>query len=95
LNLRPGVSDKYPRAQYGMSSAPTVYKNFIFTGAQVQEGPSKGAAGDIRGWDMRTGKLVWTFHTVPRPAAQPRNLAWKISGKAARRQRLGQHDHGC
>ena len=26
-----------------------------------------GAYGDIRGWDARTGKLLWTFHTVPRP----------------------------
>src|SRR5204862_132866 len=29
--------------------------------------PSQGAYGDIRGWDARTGKLLWTFHTVPRP----------------------------
>ena len=28
---------------------------------------SKGAYGDIRGWDAKTGKLLWTFHTVPRP----------------------------
>ena len=27
----------------------------------------KGAAGDVRAWDARTGKLVWTFHSVPRP----------------------------
>ena len=27
----------------------------------------KGPAGDVRAWDVRTGKLVWTFHTVPRP----------------------------
>jgi quinoprotein glucose dehydrogenase len=24
--------------------------------------------GDIRGYDVRTGKLLWTFHTVPRAA---------------------------
>ncbi len=23
--------------------------------------------GDTRAWDLTTGKLVWTFHTVPRP----------------------------
>ena len=68
VNLRTGVvSDKFPRAQYGMSSAPTVYKDFVITGAQVQEGPTQGAAGDIRAWDMRNGKLAWTFHTIPRP----------------------------
>ena len=26
-----------------------------------------GPAGDTRAWDATTGKLVWTFHTVPRP----------------------------
>ncbi len=26
-----------------------------------------GPRGDIRAWDARTGKLVWTFHTVPQP----------------------------
>ncbi len=26
-----------------------------------------GPAGDTRAWDARTGKLVWTFHSVPRP----------------------------
>ena len=26
-----------------------------------------GSSGDVRAWDARTGKLVWTFHTVPRP----------------------------
>jgi quinoprotein glucose dehydrogenase len=67
VNLRAGVADNFPRARYGMSSPPTIYKNLAFTGAQVQEEPGKGPSGDVRAWDMRTGKLVWTFHTVPRP----------------------------
>ncbi|MDE3198587.1 MAG: PQQ-binding-like beta-propeller repeat protein, partial [Acidobacteriota bacterium] len=67
LNLRPGVADKFMRNQYGMSSAPSIYKDIVITGAQVQEMPSLGPSGDIRGWDVRTGKLKWTFHTIPRP----------------------------
>src|SRR5256885_1462625 len=40
----------------------------VITGCANGEGsPSQGAYGDIRGWDARTGKLLWTFHTVPRP----------------------------
>jgi len=67
VNMRTGVADKYPSNQYGLSSAPTIYKDLVITGAHVQENPTLGPVGDIRAWDMRTGKLVWTFHTVPRP----------------------------
>lgn len=51
---------------YGMTSPPIVWRNLVITGAAVQEFPPKGAAGDVRAWDARTGKLVWTFHSVPR-----------------------------
>lgn len=67
LNVRVGVADKYPNAHYGISSPPAIFKNLVITGCQLQEMPSKGPSGDIRAWDVRTGKLVWTFHTLPRP----------------------------
>ena len=59
-------------AAYSLLSSPTIYKNLIITGAGTGEGPGgsnggAGPAGDTRAWDARTGKLVWTFHTVPRP----------------------------
>lgn len=50
----------------GLSSPPTVYRNLVITGGTTQENPPRGPAGDVRAWDMRTGKLVWTFHSVPR-----------------------------
>jgi quinoprotein glucose dehydrogenase len=52
---------------YGLTSPPLVWKDLVITGSAVQEFPALGAAGDIRGWDARTGKLVWTFHAVPQP----------------------------
>jgi quinoprotein glucose dehydrogenase len=55
------------RAPLGLSSPPAIYKNLIITGSRVQEMPTKGAAGDVRAWDAATGKLVWTFHTIPQP----------------------------
>jgi quinoprotein glucose dehydrogenase len=51
---------------YGMTSPPIIYGNLVITGSAVQEFPPLGAAGDVRAWDVRTGKLVWTFHSVPR-----------------------------
>ncbi len=63
----PEVMNGMPRAPLGMSSPPAIYKNLIITGSRVQENPIKGAAGDVRAWDAVTGKLVWTFKTIPQP----------------------------
>jgi len=63
----PEVMNGLQRGQLGMSSPPLTYKNLVITGSRVQEMPSLGVAGDVRAWDARTGQLVWTFHTVPRP----------------------------
>lgn len=68
LDLKtPEILQGNPRASLGMTSPPIVYRNLVITGSATQEFPAKGAAGDIRAWDVRTGKLVWTFHSIPRP----------------------------
>jgi quinoprotein glucose dehydrogenase len=61
------VATPFGGAGLGMTSPPKVYKNLVITGSIVQEFPEHGAYGDVRAWDARTGQLVWTFHTVPRP----------------------------
>src|SRR6185312_11138485 len=63
----PEIMNGLPNAYYGYSSPANIYKNLAIIGSRVQEAPSKGAAGDVRAWDIRTGKLVWTFHSIPRP----------------------------
>jgi len=60
----------------GLGSPPIMYKNLIITGGLTQENPSKGPAGDVRAWDIHTGKLVWTFHSVPR-AGEKFNDTWE------------------
>ena len=50
----------------GLSSPPIVYKNFAIVGGTTQENPPSGPAGDVRAWDLRTGKLAWTFGSIPR-----------------------------
>ena len=67
VNLRKGVADKYPKAHYDVSSPPVIYRDLVITGSEVQEFPSKGASGAVRAFDVRTGKLVWRFNTVPQP----------------------------
>ncbi len=69
VNLKtPEVMKGFPHMHYGLSSAPFVYRDLVITGAHlVDEVGSKGPSGDVRAWDVRTGKLRWTFHTIPRP----------------------------
>ncbi len=64
-----------------LTSPPIVFKHLVITGGTTQENPPLGPAGDVRAWDMRSGKLVWTFHSVPQPGEKfhdswPNN-SWK------------------
>jgi glucose dehydrogenase len=73
VNLKtPEVMQTGMNVPYSVLSSPTIYKNLVITGAGTGEGPrgsnsGAGPAGDTRAWDAKTGKLVWTFRTVPRP----------------------------
>jgi quinoprotein glucose dehydrogenase len=73
VNLKtPEVMQTGMNVAYSLLSSPTIYKNLIITGAGTGEGPGgssggSGPAGDTRAFDARTGQIVWTFHTVPRP----------------------------
>ena len=73
LDLKtPEVMQTGMDASYEILSPPAIYRNLVITGAGTGEGArgpdgGLGPAGDTRAWDARTGELVWTFHTVPRP----------------------------
>lgn len=67
VNLRLGVADDFPNELYAVTSPPAIYRNLVIVGARVPEYPARGPAGDVRAFDVRTGQLVWTFHTVPHP----------------------------
>ncbi len=80
LDLKQGVLGDLPDARIALQSPPTVYENIVITGSANGEGsPSVGAYGDIRGWNASTGKLVWSFHTVPRPG-EPGYETWPPDG---------------
>jgi quinoprotein glucose dehydrogenase len=75
VDLRAGVTEKFPTAPYHMSSPGVIYNNLIITGAQGKEDDPDGPAMDVRAWDLRTGKLAWTFHTIPHPG-EPGYETW-------------------
>ena len=76
VDLRQRVGEKFPKLRVALSSPPAIYRHLAITGNHSQESPSLGPSGDVRAWDLRTGKLVWTFHTIPRPG-EPNHDAWK------------------
>ena len=83
VDMKAGVMNDFPNSVFGLSSPPIVYKNVLITGAHVQEFPSVGASGDTRGWDVHTGKLLWQFHTVPRPG-EAGSETWEGNSAKAR-----------
>jgi len=78
------------------SSAPVVVRDVIVVGGLgglLGDGAGEdalarkeGVPGDIRGFDVRTGKLLWTFHTVPRPGEFGNDTwlkdSWSYTGDA-------------
>ena len=66
VDLREGLG-RDPKLQSISSTSPgVVYKDLLIMGSIVSEDlPS--SPGDIRAYDVRTGKIRWTFHTIPHP----------------------------
>ena len=76
VNLKQGVLGDLPNARLSIFSPPAIYNDLVITGSNNNEpAPSLGAYGDVRAWNVRTGKLIWTFHTVPRPG-EPGHETW-------------------
>jgi quinoprotein glucose dehydrogenase len=55
----------------GLHAAPVIAKDVIIIGAAHTEGSRpvsrRNDKGYVRGYDVRTGKRLWIFHTIPRP----------------------------
>jgi glucose dehydrogenase len=85
VDLRVGL-DRDPSTVNQQSRTPgRVFENLIILGSATNQ-EYDSAPGDIRAFDVRTGALVWTFHTVPRPGefgydTWPED-AWKTVGGA-------------
>jgi quinoprotein glucose dehydrogenase len=85
-DMRDELDAAVARLGYGPTSAPAIWQETIIVGVSCGEGPGIAAPGDIRAFDVRTGKELWRFHTVPRPGEVGheswRGDSWKNRGGA-------------
>jgi quinoprotein glucose dehydrogenase len=74
----------------GLHSTPIVAKNVVIVGAAHLEGgipkSKSNVKGYVRGFDVRTGKRLWIFHTIPKPGEfgieSWMNDSWSYTGNA-------------
>lgn len=52
-----------------------MYRDLLIMGTLVHEGPGPSAPGHVRAYDVRTGAIRWTFHTIPKPG-EPGHETW-------------------
>jgi glucose dehydrogenase len=85
IDLRKGLRDDYQSQLIALTTPGIIYKNLIIVGGRNPE-THPAPPGDIRAFDVRTGALRWTFHTIPHPGefgyeTWPKDT-WKRSGAA-------------
>jgi glucose dehydrogenase len=89
IDLRKGLGND-PRSDYqqqsiALTTPGVVYKDLIIVGGRNPEA-HPAPPGDIRAFDVHTGKLRWTFHTIPHPGEPGYETwppdAWKTAGAA-------------
>ena len=85
VDLREGLGRSPQTLSVSATTPGIVYKDLLILGSILSE-DLPAAPGDIRAYDVRTGKLRWTFHTIPRPGefgyeTWPKE-AWTYTGGA-------------
>ena len=74
--------------EIGVHSTAAVAKDVVIVGSAMREGATvsthNNTKGLVRAFDVRTGKLLWTFHTIPRPGEFGNdtweNESWAVNG---------------
>ena len=86
IDLRENLGRQPAKSQSVYLTSPgVVYKDLVIVGGRNPE-TLPAPPGNLRAYDVRSGKLRWSFHTIPRPGefgydTWPKQ-AWKTSGAA-------------
>ena len=74
--------------EIGVHSTPVVVKDVVIVGSAMREGSTpvthNNTKGLVRAFDVRTGKKIWQFNTIPRPGEFGNdtweNGSWAVNG---------------
>jgi quinoprotein glucose dehydrogenase len=74
--------------EIGVHSTPAIVKDVVIIGSAMREGATvsthNNTKGLVRAFDVRTGKLLWTFNTIPRPGEFGNDTwekeSWAVNG---------------
>jgi len=85
IDLREGLGRDPEKQSIVLTSPGIIYKDLLIVGGRTPEA-LPAPTGDIRAFDARTGKLRWSFHTIPHPGEYgyetwPKD-AWTYTGSA-------------
>jgi quinoprotein glucose dehydrogenase len=67
VDIKLGLGRDVSKLAVSGSTPGTIFQNLIFVPMRLGEGPAPVAPGHIRAYDIRTGKQVWRFNTIPQP----------------------------
>ncbi|HKG90907.1 MAG TPA: PQQ-binding-like beta-propeller repeat protein [Gemmatimonadaceae bacterium] len=86
VELREGLGREITGASAVVATTPgMVYRDLLIQGTRVSEGDG-AAPGHVRAYDVRTGRIRWTFHTIPQPGEPGHETwpaeAWRTAGGA-------------
>jgi quinoprotein glucose dehydrogenase len=75
LDIKDGLGRDVSKLFVASTTPGAVYQDLLFLPLRVGEGPAPAAPGHLRAYDLRTGQIVWTFHTIPSPG-EPGYETW-------------------
>lgn len=85
IDLREDLGRDPEQQAIYLTSPALIYKDLMIVGGRESE-TLPASPGDVRGYEVRTGKLRWSFHTIPHPGEFGYETwppdAWKTSGAA-------------
>jgi quinoprotein glucose dehydrogenase len=88
VDLAQGMRRPVDRDYYTNTSPPVIVRGVVVVGSSIMDwwAHRPSPVGDVRGFDVVSGRLLWTFHTVPQgeePGAETwQNDSWKEAGNA-------------
>jgi len=85
IDLREGLGRDIATGSIALTSPAVVYHDLLIVGGRLPE-TLPALPGDVRAYDVKTGKIRWSFHTIPHPGefgydTWPKD-AWQKSGAA-------------